>query len=773
MVGATVYDSISNSGAVTNEYGFYSLTSKTPYVILHCSYVGYNSSRLALEYALDTSYNIYLASNLQLEEVIISAESSRSDLSTSQMSYHNLNNLDVHKVPALLGEPDLIKSMQYLPGVSSGNEGTSGLFIRGGGSDQNLILLDGVPVYNVNHLFGFFSVFNGNAINSASIYKAGFPARYSGRLSSVLDIRLKEGNVKEFHGAASIGLISSSFLFEGPIIRDRTSFLVSARRTYADLLSYPVQYIINQSENNSSYFGYYFHDLNAKINHRFSDRSRLYFSTYTGKDEFYMKDIYEFSNEDGTGDERLKSKEGFNWGNWTSALRWNYIWGDRLFSNATVSYSTYKFRQFEERTFYFDYADYPQLESDKGRGKGKSKDIYYSGIKDLSGRFDFSFIPSTKQTIRSGLKTTRYMFEPGVEVSLDKVNGWQVDYSIGADTVNANELTWYIEDEFQVGERFKANLGFSTTLFLVDNTSYYSLEPRISASYQIAENIAVKSSYSKMSQYIHLLTNSTIGLPTDIWVPTTRMIPPEESWQLALGIQYLMKPQLKISIEAFYKDMRNLVEYAEGAEILLNDKNWESKIVIGDGEVYGAELFVEKTYGKTTGSFAYTLSKNTRHFEEIDNGRPFPYKYDRRHDLSLLVNYTINSRISIGAVWVFASGINTTIQEQSYLNPLILSNGEQEEGILGSSDLIRNFVVRNGYKMPAYHRLDLGVNFEKEKKRFNRTLSMGAYNVYNRKNAFYIYTSQGKWFDTGQWEKRVYQATLFPLIPYIRYTIKF
>ncbi len=783
LVAATIFNAETLNGTVSNEYGFYSFrtASKTP--VLSCSYVGYAPFSIQLTLNSDTSINIGLTPSLEIKEVTVTSDASPTDIFSSQMSTHNLNRLHLQKMPLLFGETDLVKALQYLPGVSSGIEGTSGIYVRGGGSDQNLILLDGVPVYNVNHLFGFFSVFNGDAVNNATLYKGGFPARYSGRLSSVIDVSLKEGNMNEFHGSASIGLISSKLMLEGPIIKDKTSFMISGRRTYIDVLSYPVQYIINKVEKTDNYMGYFFHDLNAKINHKFSDKSRLYFSSYLGKDKAYMDEYYTTSDPRNPGEHiRMPQTMGFSWGNITSALRWNYIWGKQLFSNATVSYGTYKFNNFEE-TERIVSLEYMPEELRQGRDYAvyQSNNLYYSGIKDLTAKLDFSYIPSTSHYFRFGIKGSRHMYEPGVQ---------RVDYTWeelsssyekeGADTVYANSFTAYLEDDFRIGDRFKSNIGLSSTAFLVDGKTYYSFEPRISARFKISDKLVYKASYAKMTQYIHLLTNSMIGLPTDIWVPTTKNLEPETSWQVATGVKYRFDPSWEFSFELFYKDMQNLVEYAEGADLLLHDKNWESKVESGSGEAYGAEIFVEKSLGKWTGSVGYTWSKNMRSFENISFGEPFPYKYDRRHDLSMVLNYEINDHVSMGAVWVYGSGINTTVLDQSYLNPLdAIRYGPDDEWKFDDNKLIRNFEERNGYQMPAYHRLDIGFNFEKEKKHFTRTWSFGAYNAYFRRNAFYVEAMQGHWDENGKYDrnaelsKRVFQYTMFPLIPYFRYSIQF
>ena len=771
LVAATVYDTLGQKGTVSNEYGFYSLEAGEGRVVLNCSYVGYRSRDVYLQLNSDTALDLYLEPSMEIGEVTISARSANQEFLSSQMSAHSIHHLETHKMPMLFGEADLIKSLQYLPGVSAGTEGSSGIFVRGGGSDQNLILLDGVPVYNVSHLFGLFSVFNGDAINSATIYKGGFPARFNGRLSSVLDIRLKEGNLQEFHGSASIGILASKLMLEGPIKRDKTSFLISGRRTYADILSYPVQYIINKSNGDgNSYYGYFFHDFNAKINHKFSNKSRLYLSTYMGKDEFYMKDTYTGIGQDGYSS---KYRSGFNWGNRTYSLRWNQIWSSRVFSNLTLAYGTFKHNQFES-----DQNQYPNWDSnDSGL---ELEDSYYSRVRDLSLRLDMSIKPFTKHDVRAGLFGNIYSFEPGTSINeyyFTEINQVYTD-QFGADTVGAVQVGAYLEDDFSLGERLRVNLGVNASLFRVEGRDYFSPEPRASARFLITDRWVAKASYAHMSQNVHLLTNAMVGLPTDSWVPSTANLPPEKSRQAALGINYKHRQGIRFSLEGFYKEMENLVEYADGAELRMNDKNWESRILRGSGDAYGMEVYAVKESGRWTGSLAYTLSKITRTFPDINFGEPFPYKYDRRHDLSLTANWQVEDHISLGAIWVLTSGINLTTQDHSYYNPMDLMEidpGEEElsEGNNYSNDIIRNFGERNGYKLPVYHRLDLGVNFEKQKERVLRTWSFGAYNIYNRKNPFYVYTSEG-WFNGSDIkEKRVFQVTMLPMLPYLRYSIRF
>lgn len=438
-----------------------------------------------------------------------------------------------------------------------------------------------------------------------------------------------------------------------------------------------------------------------------------------------------------------------------------------------MAYSTFKHSEYEESQAYYNLP-----------GSDESNQIledeYYSRVKDLSTSLDFTIQAIKGHDIRAGIRGNLYNFEPGTSISEHYFPEYGVlSQRTGADTVRASQWTAFVEDDFTVGRRFKANVGFNASLFMVEGKQYFSPEPRVSARYLLSDRLVLKASYSEMSQYLHLLTNAMVGLPTDSWVPSTSTLPPETSWQTAVGLSYKFRPGIRFSLEGFYKEMDNLVEFAEGAELQMTDKNWEEKVLTGSGTAYGLEFYAAKETGKWTGSLAYTLSKNTRQFSEINFGEPFPYKYDRRHDLSITANWQVKKNISLGAVWVLASGINVTNQDHSYYNPLLLGDsGSGSGGVDGNQtyehDIIRNFDERNGYKLPMYHRLDVGVNFEKEKKRVDRTWSFGVYNIYCRKNAFYVYSAQGYFEeDATVPEKRVYQVTMLPFLPYVRYSIRF
>jgi len=657
----------------------------------------------------------------------------------------------VKALPVFMGEADVLKTLQLMPGVQSGSEGSSGLYVRGGGPDQNLILLDGVPVYNATHLFGFFSVFNADAISNVKLIKGGFPARYGGRLSSVIDIRMKEGNMKEFHGEGSIGNISSKFTFEGPIIKDKTSFVVSARRTYIDVLAAPIIKAANNSFGDGSNLraGYYFYDANAKINHKFSDKDRVFVSFYGGRDKAYIEDSRTSIRDDTTNVD--KSNFTLLWGNVTSSVRWNHMFTNKLFANVTAVYSDYLF-------------DTGQLfESNRdGELDTKYSYNYSSGIENYGGKIDFDYRPAPKHSIKFGGNYLYHTFKPGVTTYKITEDNTAIDQNFGNQNIYADEFYGYVEDAWSISGILKVNLGLHYSGFAVKDRFYDSFQPRASMRLLLNDKMSVKAAYSEMSQYIHLLTNSTIGLPTDLWLPSTDSILPESSKQVALGFAYNIDDNWDMSVEGFYKTMDNLIEYKEGASFFQLSQDWESKIELGSGYSYGAELLLRKNFGKLTGWVGYTISWAWRDFDNINFGEPFPYKYDRRHDISIVAMYKLNENIDFGATWVYGTGNAVTLGVGRYSSGL----GESWDGTFYPSPDIEYYNGRNSYRMPAYHRLDVSANFHKEKKWGERTWSVGLYNAYSRQNPFYLYF-------TTETPRLLKQMSLFPIIPSVRYAFKF
>ncbi|MEA2041980.1 MAG: carboxypeptidase-like regulatory domain-containing protein [Bacteroidota bacterium] len=769
LLGASVYNPDNTiEGTVTNDYGFFSLTIPKGKRKLKFSYIGYTTKIISVDLVKDTMLTIQLPLGNELEEVVIQGESK---VESSQMSEINIPVQSILKMPVLLGETDVLKAVQLLPGVQSGTEGTSGFYVRGGGPDQNLILLDGVPVYNVNHLFGFFSVFNGYAINDITLIKGGFPARYGGRLSSVLDIKMKEGNMKKFRGEASIGIIASKISLEGPIIKDKTSFIVSARRTYIDLLALPIMKIASSATLGEKFYGgYYFYDVNAKVNHRFSRKDRLYLSAYLGKDKGYAKTESTYNTD------YYKSNFDLHWGNVTSAVRWNHIFSPKLFSNLTFTYSDYLFVTdiYDEWEYTFD----NQTHSEEWAVQ------YLSGIEDLALKADFNFLPTPRHNIKYGASAIYHTFKPGVssfryvESDLDT----NIDTTFGSGNLNGIEFSAYFEDDFKIGRFLKFNVGGHLSGFNVGDTTYYSFQPRISGRVLINRKLSAKASYVHMTQYLHFLTNSSIGLPTDLWLPATDRIAPQHSVQYSAGLAYNLTEGIDITVEGFYKEMKNLIAYEEGAGFFSEtgagaDENWEDKIEIGQGWAYGGEFMIQKKYGKFNGWIGYTLSWTDRQFENIAFGQKYPYRYDRRHDISLSMNYEFNDRVNVGVTWVYGTGNAVTLATQRYMPvnsiaDLLSQNQSPYENYYYYND-VEYYGTRNNFRLPAYHRLDIGVNLSKEKKHGTRTLSLGLYNAYNQKNPFFVDFNGGLFGEYSSSSRRqLIKYSLFPIIPSLTYSYK-
>ena len=746
LIGGSIYNVKSGQGTTTNTYGFYSITLENDSVHLRISYVGYASLDLKFLLSRDTTLAIGLTAGSTLQEVVVRGTKEDRIQESTRMGTIDVPIEQIKSMPALLGEVDVLKVLQLLPGVSAGSEGSSGLYVRGGGPDQNLILLDGVPVYNASHLFGFFSVFNADAINRVELVKGGFPARYGGRLSSVVDISMKEGNSQELKGEGSIGLVASRLTLEGPIIKNRTSFIVSGRRTYIDFISRPV--IKNQTNGKES-GGYYFYDLNAKINHRINDRNRIYLSAYLGDDKAYYhgKHSYSYPEYTETGHEDL----GLQWGNVTTALRWNSVVSKKLFSNVTATYSRYRF------------LIYAESES-KIVEYGEPRDEYFhteynSGIRDYAIKIDFDYMPAPDHYIKFGGQAIQHAFTPGV-LAYNETH--QADTTLGATKTSANEVFMYVEDDFMITNKLKVNMGVHASGFLVENKFYASIQPRLAARYLLTPEFSLKASYAKMTQYIHLLSNVGIGLPTDLWVPSTAKVKPEQSYIASIGGAYNLNNNYEFSIEGYYKKMEGIIEYKEGANYLNIETDWQEKVEAGVGESYGAEFFVQKKTGRLSGWIGYTLSWTNRAFPNINEGRTFPYKYDRRHDIEIAAAYKWKNK-ELAATWVYGTGNAITLPQSTYLG-----GGDPVSGYYENPGTIKYYGERNSFRMRAYHRLDLSYTTTKTTKWGERSWVIALYNLYNRKNPFFLDISEDR---KGQ--KKFVQYSLFPIIPSISLRFNF
>ena len=743
LLGATIITAGTTTGTTSNNYGFYSLTlpASNDSVELLFSMVGYSAVSIKATGKGDQKINPGLMLQKELAEVVVQSSRKGEIQNRTQMSTISISPETIKSLPAFLGEADVLKAIQLLPGIQAGTEGSNGIYVRGGGIDQNLILLDGVPVYNASHLFGFFSVFNADAINSVDVMKGGFPARYGGRLSSVIDIRMKEGNNQEFHGEGGIGLIASRVTLEGPLKKGKSSFMVSGRRTYADIFMRP---IIRASSDGEVDAGYFFYDVNAKANIYLTPKDHLYVSGYFGRDKFSIKEDYTSSS--GGNEGGLKS--GIQWGNSTAVVRWNHEFGKRLFSNVTANYTRYAFDLFADET-----------STGSSGAKERFFQKYFSGIRDFSTRFDLDFLPNPNHYIRSGASITWHSYRPGAFQTKVTSAAFNEDTVLNFTFINASEIDAYVEDDWKISPRFKVNPGVHFTAFNVQHRWFNSVQPRMAARFLLNNNMSLKASYAQMSQFIHLLTNNGLGLPTDLWVPATKIVPPQQSHQWAAGWAYNHKKDYEFSIEGYYKQMKNVIEYAEGASFVNTIGSWEDRIETGNGKSYGAEFFVQKKKGRTTGLAGYTLSRTTRQFENLNFGKTFPYKYDRRHDFKMAVVHQVSKRLQVSADWVYGTGVATTFPVAVYQD-----NNRRE---------IEVYNGRNDYRLPAYHRMDVGLKWMKQKKRHEKAWLLNIYNVYNRLNAFYIYRSNDYDPATNTSKSTFTKVTLFPIIPSISYQFKF
>jgi len=762
LVGASIYVSSQQYGTITNNYGFYSLSIKSrDTIVVTVSYVGYISKKTTITKSNANLWlNFKLTENNSIGEVIITAKKNIQE--TTEMSIVEIPIKQIQTLPMLAGEIDIMKAMQLMPGIKSGQEGQSGLYVRGGSHDQNLVLLDDVPLYYVNHLGGFVSVFNADVLNSAKLFKGGFPARYGSRLSSVMDVHMKEGDMKKHKQNITIGIISSKISVEGPLKKDTASYIFSIRRFMYDLLSRP----ISKYTNGGTSIAYTFYDINAKLNYKVSEKNRLYLSFYIGND----KTINKKKEKDDTEKEEMKNKS--LWGNFLLSLRWNRVFGDRLFGNATL-YTT-RYRYASEFSYILENID----------ETFETKYNFSSEIYDLGFKTDFDYDVFDNYTIRFGSKHVYHTFKPNITSMAQKTtNTSGIDTSFNYLTYDAIENAFYVENDFNFHDFVKMNIGLRANSYTIESKNYLSLEPRILLNFNIANYFAVKTSYSKMVQNVHLLTYSGAGLPSDLWMPATTKVPPQKSEQLAIGFaKALQNKDLEISVEAYYKRMYDLIDYQDGVGIAGNNtQDWQNLIETGGtGFSKGVEFLLQKKTGRLSGWLGYTLSETTRQFENINNGKPYFYTYDATHDISVVANFKLKNNLTMSATWVYTTGRAITLpNEQFYVVDI-----SYLEGYNGTEETINyerwtsSYYEKNNIRMNPYHRLDVGITYTKQKKKSKRILKIGIYNLYNRRNAYYYFTTLEEIKNpdgtgTGKQVKKVYQRSLFPFIPSVSYTFKF
>jgi hypothetical protein len=746
LIGATVSVNGHGKSIVSNQFGFYSITMPRGTYPVLITFTGYQPVETEITLDRNIEQSFHLSTKPVLREVIVSARRRDENVTNAQMGKIDLSINQVKSLPVLLGETDVLKTLQLLPGVRNAGEGNTGLYVRGGGPDQNLILLDDAIVYNTGHLFGFFSIFNSDAIKNISLVKGGMAAQYGGRLSSVLDVAMKEGNLNKFEVEGGIGAIASRLSIQGPIKKNKSSFIISGRRTYIDLLVKP--FLSPKSDFYGS--GYYFYDFNAKVNYIFSEKDRLYMSGYFGRDVFTYRNA------------RRVFKADIPWGNSTATLRWNHVFSRKLFANTTLVYNDYAF------SF--------------GASQNDFRIKLSSGIHDWNAKTDFDYYPSPQHKLRFGAAYTYHTFTPNV------LSGNQGDNQFYPDNEMrkyAGETGVYVQDEWDLSERIKVNAGMRYSSFVqlgpykifstningdkTDSISYGrnkpvkaydGLEPRLTVRYAINDETSLKAAVTRNLQYIHLVSNAGSTLPTDLWVPSTYRVKPQESWQYAAGLfKNFNNNMLETSLEVYYKRMNNQIEYREGYTPTLKDP--ENDFVFGKGWSYGTELFINKTKGKLTGWIGYTLSWTWRQFDTLNDGLKYPSKYDRRHDLSVVATYQLNKKWKLSGVFVYGSGNAVSLPERFYVVGGILT---------------QEYSRINQYRLAPYHRMDISAIYtprQRPNQRFQTNWVFSLYNVYSRLNPYFIYFSQeGSPYD-GSLSIKTEQVSLFPIIPSVTWNFKF
>lgn len=756
LIGANIFDTITHTGTVTNLYGFFSHTvPNASRVALSISYLGYHDTLVVVDPSTASTLTVELKEvSRKIGAVVVEASRQQE----TQMSTVSVTSEEIAKMPRFMGEPDVLKTLALMPGVKSSNDNTGGMYVRGGGPDQNLILLDGATIYNSAHAFDLFSTFNNSAIKHVDLIKGGFPARYGGRLSSVIDARMREGNMQHFTGEIGVGYLLSKFTVEGPIIKNKASFLISGRRTLLDGLTKFAE-LVTREDSFQQTQTIRFQDFNGKVNYMLSNKDRFYLSFYNSGDLFRVTENIIVA-EGGT-----TNKEHFDvdlhWSNSLVSGRWNHVFSPKLFSNTTATYSKFDIgvNVLEESTITYNNEDVSSGYENR----------FSSLIKDYGVRTQFDYFPNPKHKVKFGANGIYHQFEPGftsVKISGTLVDN-ELDTVLGKQALASVEWSLFAEDEIELSSHAKMNVGLHQSMLHVKGKSYPSIQPRFALNYQIKPKLSFSVSYAEMTQFIHLLTNNTLGIPLDLWVPATQDAPPMRSRQVAGGIKWTLgKGMFEMTTEGYYKSMTNLIAYKEGVSITSAKERWEDKIVTdGVGHAYGIEWFFQKRKGKTTGWLGYTLSWSDRTFEDVNSGRTYPHKYDRRHDASVVIAHQLNERISLSGSWVFATG-NAVTFPHTVSSPMPTLPHLQNPQMPGRPVYVSE--GRNAVRLPNYHRLDLGINFEKVRRRGIRTWNLSVYNAYVRKNPFFVFPAQ-----QSDGTRYLRQISAFWIVPSLSYIFKF
>ena len=724
LIGASAINANTQTGTSTNQYGFFSLSVPIADTIeLIISYAGYITQAKKITVKNNLQLTFYLeSSKANLKEVVVSGTNNR-NVQKAQMGVIDVPLKAIKNLPVLFGERDVLKIIQLLPGVHGGQEGTTGFYVRGGNLDQNLVQLDEATVYNPNHLFGLFSTFNVNAINNVRLIKGGFPAEFGGRLSSILDITMKEGNKAKYQAEGSIGLLSKGFTFQGPIKKNKSSFIISGRQSHINLFLKPLI-----SSSNS----YKFYDVNAKMNFEIGKKDHLYLSFFKGNDKANYTEANSLNYE-------------IDFGNTTGTLRWNHLIGSKIFSNTSLIYNDYHLALATSQNNFYS--------------------LLYTGIRDVTAKTDFTISPNTKHKIKVGFTFTNHQLAPASFSAKIPRRGNRL--TLNRDSIYkrySNEMAFYACDEFDASKKLSVNYGIRIPFFNAYGKTYSFIEPRITVRLSAGSNASVKASYTRMNQFLHLIPNATAGLPTDIWIPASNKTKPQNATQYAIGYFRNFKDnEIETSVEVYYKKMNNQVLFGEGKQLRIN-VNIDSLLVYGKGESYGAEFFLKKNTGRLTGWISYTISKTVQQFNDLNFGREFPFKYDRRHVLSITAGYQLSKRWSLNAVFVYSSGVAFTVPTGriSTLNSATIFEG--------------NYYVyegRNNYRLAPYHRLDISATYKRAAKLFKMPfeyeLVIGAYNIYSRQNPYFVYFE----IDPLTTKPTAKQVSLLPIIPGISFNFKF
>lgn len=745
LIGASIYCNKNKRGTYTNDYGFFSLSLPQDSIDLEIRFVGYYKFS-------ERSFNkgnsfrvINLAPKTNLKEIEINEE--RQAKSEQRPNGFYLNLKAIKDIPTFMGEPDVMRAVQMLPGVQGAGESAGGLNVRGGGTDQNLVLLDGVPVYNIVHVFGLFSIINPGSVNSVEIIKGGFSAKHNGRLASIFDIRLKDGNNQKLAANISLGMLLSSITLEGPLIKNRSSFIISYRRTYFDLFTQPVQFFSNRKDLNNYSGWYYFYDLNSKVNYKLGNRNKLSLNFFTGSDRGRITEYQNFADQSEILQVRNHNKN-LVWFTLMSSLRWDHILNDKIFVSTTAGLTRYS-TKFEDQLFW----------ETKPNPEVKTSSLNYkqtSGNSDLFLKTIFDIKSIKTHDITAGIDLIYHQFNTGTLNYNTIENTIEKDTSIGDRNIFSHEEVIFAEDKWQVSKKLLLNLGLSFNSITVKQNTYRLLQPRLSGNYNFSKELYLNVSYSRMQQNLQILPNNSVGLPVDIWIPVTDYLKPQISDQVTAGVGYFFKKQYKLSVETYFKAMQNLVELKEGSFFVFGGYEWDKSFYTGKGNAKGLEIMLEKQSGKLRGWLSYTLSKADRKFEGINQGRSFPFKYDRRHQVTAFVKMNLSKTWNFSLSWIFTSGSPVTIPTSVYT----INNKSYYE-----------FTDRNNIRMSNYHRMDLSFTKTILLKRSKRTWNVGAYNIYSHVNPMFISSS---YIVTNSSSRlKFYEVGLIPLIPFVSYEISF